>query len=208
MNEVVAKTAFVSKVRPCTYLRYSTYVLAWFPGLPNVQFLIDYTCTWSTQVIQQNWMLGIVSRARLSHMERVWSISHHHLVSNTPRISWCVNWVSDKLRHAVAFFGREEATYPRSTLDMQMTKKIKADTIYCYCISNYKCIMKEALQNYWHVYTYIKAIWYIPPLMYMHSNACTDIYGYFTRGPMRCLLGFVSSAKFKKKSQYASSYSS
>ena len=37
--------------------------------------------------------------------ERVWSISHHHLVSNTPRISWRVNWVSDEWRRVVAFFG-------------------------------------------------------------------------------------------------------
>ena len=27
---------------------------------------------------------------------RVWSNSHHDLVSNTPRISWRVNWVSDE----------------------------------------------------------------------------------------------------------------
>jgi len=47
----------------------------------------------------------LVSRARLSRWERVWSISHHHLVSNTPRISWRVNWVSDEWRRAVAFFG-------------------------------------------------------------------------------------------------------
>ena len=49
--------------------------------------------------------LSLVSWARLSRGERVWSNSHHHLVSNTPRISWCVNWVSDEWRHAVAFFG-------------------------------------------------------------------------------------------------------
>ena len=35
--------------------------------------------------------------------ERVWSNSHHHLISNTPRISWCVIWVSDEWRRAVAF---------------------------------------------------------------------------------------------------------
>ena len=39
----------------------------------------------------------------LTCAERVWSISHHHLVSNTPRISWLVNWVSDEWRRAVAF---------------------------------------------------------------------------------------------------------
>ena len=40
----------------------------------------------------------------LSHGERVWSNSYHHLVSNMPRISWCVNRVSDEWRRAVAFF--------------------------------------------------------------------------------------------------------
>ena len=30
--------------------------------------------------------------------ERVWSSSHHCLVPNTPRISWHVNWLSDKWR--------------------------------------------------------------------------------------------------------------
>ena len=34
----------------------------------------------------------LVSPARLPHGEEtVWSNSHHHLVSNTPRNSWCVN---------------------------------------------------------------------------------------------------------------------
>ena len=37
--------------------------------------------------------------------ERVWSNSYHHLVSNKPRISWGVNWVSEEWRGAVAFFG-------------------------------------------------------------------------------------------------------
>ena len=46
----------------------------------------------------------LVLWARLSRGERVWSISHH-LVSNMPRISWSVNWVSDEWRRAVAFFG-------------------------------------------------------------------------------------------------------
>jgi len=49
-------------------------------------------------------MLGIVSRARLSRGERVWSISHHHLVSNMPRISWRVNWVSDEWRCGCLFW--------------------------------------------------------------------------------------------------------
>ena len=39
-----------------------------------------------------------------SRRERVWSNSHHHPVSNMPRTSWHVNWVSDKWRRAVAFF--------------------------------------------------------------------------------------------------------
>ena len=47
----------------------------------------------------------LVSRARLSRGERVWSISHHHLVSNMPRISWRVNWVSEEWRRTVALFG-------------------------------------------------------------------------------------------------------
>ena len=34
----------------------------------------------------------------LTCAERVWSNSYHHLVSNTPRISWRVNWFSDKWR--------------------------------------------------------------------------------------------------------------
>ena len=40
----------------------------------------------------------------LSRGERVWSNFYHHLVSNMPRIPWCVNWVSDEWRRAVAFF--------------------------------------------------------------------------------------------------------
>ena len=47
----------------------------------------------------------VVLRARLSCGERVWSNSHHHLIFNTPRISWRVNWVSDEWRCTVAFFG-------------------------------------------------------------------------------------------------------
>ena len=50
--------------------------------------------------------MRLVSLARLSRGERVWSNSHHHLVSNTPRISWHVNGVSDEWRRAVAFFGK------------------------------------------------------------------------------------------------------
>ena len=47
----------------------------------------------------------LVSQARLTREERVRSNSHHHLVSNMPRISWRVIWVSDEWRRAVAFFG-------------------------------------------------------------------------------------------------------
>ena len=48
----------------------------------------------------------LVSQAILSHREeRVWSNSHHHLVSNVPRISWHVNWLSDKWGVRFAFFG-------------------------------------------------------------------------------------------------------
>ena len=50
-------------------------------------------------------LFRLVLQARLSRGERVWSNSCHHLISNMPRISWCVNWVSDKWRHAVPFFG-------------------------------------------------------------------------------------------------------
>ena len=52
---------------------------AWKPGLGYVR------------------SLSLVSWAWLSRGERVWSNSHHHhLVSNTPRNFWCVNWISDK----------------------------------------------------------------------------------------------------------------
>ena len=53
-------------------------------------------------------IIVLVSQARLSRGERVWSISHHRLISNTPRISWRINWVSDEWRHTVAFFGMHE----------------------------------------------------------------------------------------------------
>ena len=36
---------------------------------------------------------------------RTRSNSYDHLVSNTPKISWHVNWVSDGRRPVVAFFG-------------------------------------------------------------------------------------------------------
>ena len=36
--------------------------------------------------------------------ERVWSSSHHCLLPNTPRISWCVNWLSDKWRCGSCLF--------------------------------------------------------------------------------------------------------
>ena len=63
----------------------------WHCGVSIVYYMIvDYS--------------SIVSRSRLSSGERVWSI-FHHLISNMPRISWRVNWVSDEWRHAVAFFG-------------------------------------------------------------------------------------------------------
>ena len=40
----------------------------------------------------------------LTWKERVWSISHHHLVSNMPKVSWCVNWVSGEWRCASCLF--------------------------------------------------------------------------------------------------------
>ena len=46
----------------------------------------------------------VVSQARLSRGERVWSNCYHHLVSNTSRISWHVNWVSDEWRCASCLF--------------------------------------------------------------------------------------------------------
>ena len=57
------------------------------------------------QTLSRRWGLGTRLRGPDSHAGRVWSNSHHHLVSNTPRISWRVNLVSDEWRRAVAFFG-------------------------------------------------------------------------------------------------------
>ena len=58
-----------------------------------------------TYLALYNFYGGIVLWARLSHGERVWSNSYHHLISNTARISWCVNWVSDEMEARDCLFG-------------------------------------------------------------------------------------------------------
>ena len=75
---------------------------------------------------------SIVSWSRLSSWVRVWSISHHHLVSNTPRISWRVNWVSDKWRCVVAFFGmlfRESEDLPLQNASQFMFTPTSLDAL-------------------------------------------------------------------------------
>lgn len=47
---------------------------------------------------------SIVMLARLSHgKERVWWNSNHLLKPNTPKTSWCVNWLSDKWSYDVVW---------------------------------------------------------------------------------------------------------
>ena len=98
------------------YLR-TNKVFRWFSVTPQLctvsssvysgYFLSTYSC--GIRILSANEYrvrpFRLVLQARLSRGERVWSNSCHHLVSNMPRISWCVNWVSDKWRHAVPFFG-------------------------------------------------------------------------------------------------------
>ena len=51
--------------------------------------------------------LGLVGSS-LAGQTLTWGESlvkfHHHLISNMLRISWCVNWVSDKWDKRVPFF--------------------------------------------------------------------------------------------------------
>ena len=54
---------------------------------------------------------------------RTRSNSYDHLVSNTPKISWRVNWVSDERRPVVAFFGmlfREQGVSSLITEDLPL----------------------------------------------------------------------------------------
>ena len=52
---------------------------------------VRINCMWYVCSVK----VEVISQAKLSLEKRIWSNSHHHLISNTPRISWHVNGVSD-----------------------------------------------------------------------------------------------------------------